>query len=196
MKNIFLLIIATTIMTSCNFNKSQVDKQMIRYKMALESFDHKLTDHFPDNIDGIRNLHSIFPKGLYVHGFATIQLSLTESSEEIKKKLNSLKKNGALKYSITSDYVFIINDSIESNHCKNCMPIPDFEYLAKSLNIPLSEFNESFQVYVFEAKSGIFLDDEYLINHKNFPKSWLHGFSRGVLISEKYQIVTYWLDVW
>lgn len=90
----------------------------------------------------------------------------------------------------------LLDELIEHNKSiKNGYPVPFFEieeYKAKTL----CNLNENFTLYILGYGTGKFLADGYLYECPYLPNEWKHGYSRGVAVNDKENIIIYWITVW
>ena len=64
--------------------------------------------------------------------------------------------------------------------------------------LPVRTYNlpEDLEVHVIEADSGYFWKEKVEVFRPQELGPWKHGYSRGVALSEKEQMVGYWVMVW
>jgi len=212
MKLSYLLILFIFFFKSCVYNSSaEVNKNLKIYKH--ETFGLNLTDHFPNQME--TKLGSLFritneeknDIGLYL-------IELNASSKIIKEELKNIENNFIVKYSIEKDSCLLIVNKLETPETKNeyknvvitddnlinkdCLiekyPVPNFieyqEYTKENF------WDENFDIYVIDAKSGKYLDKYNLKPNPQMPDNWKNGFTRGIAINEEKKIVIYWTVVW
>lgn len=77
----------------------------------------------------------------------------------------------------------------------NGIPVPLFlidEYYGNTI----CGLSKDFNLYVFDAKPGKYLEDKYLQDCECLPKEWKHGYSKGVALSDTRHVIVYWTVVW
>ena len=223
MKKLIVVCFLLMYLTSCSQNKKDV-RQLFEndYKFKLGIFGSKLTNFFPKTLpDGVRNISATYlndklVKGCFGVGY--IFLAAYYPNEEFnanKHKFDSISKAIYNPTDTTLILVFSYTDKIEiEGKIYDNGEDPERRLLAKknvttstSLPIPLFEpdiykgkapygLSEDFNMYVFDAKLGKFIKEEYLQECDCLPEKWKHGYSKGVALSEKQQIVIYWTIVW
>jgi len=176
---------------------------------SLSAYDSSLVNHFPklevkDQLIywGIR-----YPAATYAENYNGINLIIKFPKERIIEIISAANEN-AIKIQPLFDSCSNVINYKESTHidslfklhkCKdtiNVFPISNFEFTIKQEELS-KDFYKSAIVYLLDAKKGKFLEDEYLSkNGVGLPASWKHGYSKGVMISEKENIAIYWLEVW
>jgi hypothetical protein len=78
------------------------------------------------------------------------------------------------------------------------LPIPNFSIIENNKK-PIKHGNrlsDDFTLYILDAKSGKYIDEEYLTQGDGLPENWKNGCSKGVAINEKENIIIYWLEIW
>ncbi len=74
-------------------------------------------------------------------------------------------------------------------------PIPNFYNSEFVSNSDLTRLSDDFTVYILDAKKGIFWP-----SHQNrlgkFVTDWENGYSKGVAISKKDDVIIYWFVIW
>ncbi|RZJ72577.1 hypothetical protein [Flavobacterium sp.] len=202
-KMLLLLLLLQFFISSCdnrNFLIETSNKNFEAYKL---DFDAKFFDQFPKKItspytDIISNTN---------RRKNDIGLFLYENDVPLNK-INQFKQrvlNSAIAtYKATDTCLLVVNrfeteesyksfervSSIDSLQIdRDCAiknyPVPNFissNYSATKNKIKL---DESFDIYVFEAKSGNNFPNYTLQPSPQMPKKWGNGYSKGVAISEK-----------
>lgn len=156
-----------------------------------------LSDHFPDSLQSSNlMIHKHFePKKnqieYFIINYNLDTLFINELTEKYSKK--SKAKNNA-----GDSCAFVIkkqpcqinkNDSLY-------FPIPDFSSLRlKNVSTKTSLPND-FDIYILDAKSGIFWEEDELRPLISMPKNWENGFSKGIAVSKKRRAIIYWSIIW
>ncbi len=172
---------------------------------AISNLPDSLVRHFPHSneltILGYsyrkrKEYTSFFGKSLEV----VYQLKETAGSDiysYVKEDLKGLKidKQGKFQFygqkdNIAFDGVVIYNDSI---------PLPSFrsvKYILDIYGYTLGRLPDDFNVYSIDAKKGVFIDKNELINDNIVPEPWQHGYSLGYAVSNVRNILVVWLTYW
>jgi hypothetical protein len=90
-------------------------------------------------------------------------------------------------------------DSISQANLKILsLPVPNFSMVNYNTLVVTKDnrLTEDFILYVLDAKSGKFLLDKRLSNGYGLPDVWKNGYSKGIAISKKRNLVLYWLEIW
>ena len=135
--------------------------------------------------------------------------------EEEKKIIDLLKKYSLKIYNSSDSCLLVLNRFSDSSNygypkiecidtskiireCyKDKYPVPTF-YNQNVFYTSETAYHltNDFTIYVFESKKGIFLPKEQLPKNKYMPEEWEHGISKGVALSEKQNVIIYWLIIW
>lgn len=222
MRNLIILPLVVMILTA-GCQNIDVKKQMQQdYKRSISFFDNDLVNHFPSKLcDSSGYQTNVLRKyNLAKLCFATSKITLW------KPFMSSQYKAMVLKYTKLSNTIYEANDSslllvfsycdvveIEGKIYRDQAP-PERQALAKhnvttanSLPVPLFEIDEykgntmsglteDFKLCVLGAKPGKYIDEKYLQECECLPEKWKHGYSKGVALSDKRQVVIYWVAVW
>lgn len=222
MRNLIILPLVI-IMFTAGCQNVDIKKQIQeKYKRSINYFDNELINHFPLQLPDSSGYNTTVPKKdtLKMFGFGVdgIQLWKTYSSSQYKTISSQFRDLSSITYSANDSgllLVFPYCDVVEIDGItyRNQEP-PERHALAKhnvtiasSLPVPLFEIDEykgntmsglteDFKIYVFDAKQGKYIDDKYLQECECLPKKWKHGYSKGVALSDKKQVVIYWVAVW
>lgn len=81
--------------------------------------------------------------------------------------------------------------------CKDSKyPVPNFvDYINPIKRVGI-KLDSDFDIYVIEAKAGLFFKKYDLIPDKQMPKKWENGYSRGIAINKEKRTVIYWSAIW
>lgn len=189
----------------CHLSCSQEVKEKVKYSKDMK-IDSLLYDHFPKeictktywldtNTNEERNNIAIFlkyencysnvdslageyeKKALRKYKFKEECLLIVNSTETIESLLFSDKVEDSLDFSkIDCDY----SDKI---------PIPNF-------NIYFEGFSEDYDIYIYEAKKGLYSKYYKFTYNKLMPVHWNHGYSKGVAFSKTNNEIIYWGCMW
>jgi len=197
---LFLLIILFC-SESCS-NNTLPKEGMIRYKADLELYPNFLVDHFPKEIKKK-------PIIVDINNDTTnmcISFSLTKYYDQENDLLSFPIK---VSYHATDSNLVVIKRSLllrksrkrySKEDLNNNYPIPYFEFK------DYSDFRNAFSQ---ETKSGLSKDFKINIIDSNvggywdglkplsyMPEGWKNGYSKGISINEKANIIIYWVIIW
>jgi len=223
MKKIIIFCILIMYITACSQNKKNVRNIFENdYKFKLSLFDSKLTNYFPKLLpEGVRTISATYLNetlGKYCFGVKYIFLAAYYPKEEFQANKQKFDLISKAVYNPTDTTLLLVFSYADKTEIEGKIYYngekPERQLLAKknvttatSLPIPLFEpdiykgiapygLSEDFKMYVFDAKPGKFIKEEYLQECDCLPEKWKHGYSKGVALSEKQQIVIYWTIVW
>lgn len=221
MKRIILFTVFSLLIVSCNVkNDNEKDKKGKNIYTRLQKLNDKylssksfykdnFVNHFPKKLDSnyITYTECVSPEG----GLMRLDLicKLGKSGYDIFRDsskaiylpgdtclliANRFANNKNYSYNILLSH----EDSLKiSRVCyQNELPVPNFwsnDYTTDSTDCKLPK---DFEIFVLDAKPGKFLDDKYLTDGRYMPKEWKNGYSRGVAISKKRDVIIYWLIIW
>ncbi len=212
MKKIIPFITLSLIILGCN---GQVVNQISNdnYISYKKEFDSNLTNHFPSKLTTfpnrvINNRHlSKNDVGflLYEYDVEIIKLdSIKDNINNIsiaKYNSNDLCLNIVNRFETVETYenrkkVKILDSTKISNDCfKSMLPIPNFIAYDNPVQVDL-KLDESFIIYVLEAKAGNHFKEFELLPNPQMPKDWKNGFSKGIAISREKKTLIYWGIIW
>jgi hypothetical protein len=204
------LILCTLLCFSCKgqtLNNFSNDNGYLEDKNA---FDTDFTNHFPNKIecDSTTRTSNLAPEINKV-GFLLYEYDVEQNKFDI---INAMaKKKSLAKYDAKDSCLLIVhrfetdepfdNEPILDSSLldKTCYgdkyPIPNFlSYAPKSKNTVI--LDDSFIVYVFEAKNKTNSKKFKMKTFLQMPKAWSNGYSKGMAISEKNRNVIYWSIMW
>ena len=145
------------------------------YRIKNRWWDNKeLIKHFPEKLPKNSESAALYYTPAFLMGGASFQLKLKLSEDEIANCLSYFIPRGK----------DIFNGGKGFDHTNKTysgLEPPISSYLTGDVDD--GRFPEEFKVIVLDAKS-----------YK--PGTWNHGFSYGVAISEKRNIIVYWADDW
>jgi hypothetical protein len=75
-------------------------------------------------------------------------------------------------------------------------PVPNFWHNDFTTNETECKLPDDFVLYVIDAKQGKYLKEELLTSGWFMPKQWKNGYSKGLAMSRKRNIIIYWLVIW
>lgn len=207
--SVTLLIILVN-MFSCNTNSH--NKILNEH---LNKFDKNFTSHFPREIHS-NNYDVITHESVRKNDIGIYLYEYDAKLERIDSLLNYYNDNSVKMYTNSSDCLLIVNrfeniktyeetDNIvldyetRNKQNKSCYrdeyPIPnfiDYRFLNENSNTFLGK---DFNIYVLESGKKQFIKYD-LIPNPQMPEIWSNGFSKGVSISKKQNIVIFWSILW
>jgi hypothetical protein len=174
--------------------KNQRKHRYQDYYKLIGMVEDSLVSHFPLEFDYKMSLftgeypNSKMPDGmgLYLVNFNIEEVVIIPN--EFKELDNNLQHN---------IYGFnpIQENVSKSIPAKNIIPMPRFPVLQKFLEKKCNGKLNNFKYYV-NSSPGFFLESKYLYNSNGMPENWIHGMSRGIGVTEKDDMVIYWLYIW
>lgn len=201
-------------MISCTNEHVSLSSTEKKYYEILQSTDTTYTNHFPKNIGLAKKIAFGNSTLLNYSEMPMMYLLLQTSKSEYNREIQKLSKLDAFTVSARDTNTLVINNwnylkqsgfSVERDstfHDKlsvmgRCQyPIPNFWKLEQSNgDTNPSMLSDDFQISVFEAKKGIFLNSGGFKN-PYIPKEWEHGYSKGIAFSDKQNIIIYWAIIW
>lgn len=219
MNHKFILIIisiAVIIIESCDSNSIHIGEMNSNYKRLRSSFDSAFVSHFPRSID---KLPAKFQRSKDTRrSHPGLRLKYKKTLDEIKYLKAELDSISLAKYKSEDTCLLIIDSHLNEKNWlkydkwlrigpevtgidKDCnlgkLPVPKFweEGWHENTSTQIG-LNPGYTLYVLDSKSGVFMDESKLPNGKYTPFVWEHGYTRGVAINEKDNVVIYWFDIW
>lgn len=187
------------------------NEKLQRYKV---DFEESLIDQFPDmipytDVDIISNTNaSKNDIGLLLYEYGV-------DKKDIKNIRKKIEKSSIAKYKSKDSCLLVVNrfetdetyrnyevvdviDSLEVNkECANQLyPIPNFIATNYSKGENGLKLDDSFEIYVLNAKAGNHFKRFEVQPSPQMPKQWQNGYSKGIAISEKNKTVIYWSIIW
>jgi hypothetical protein len=193
------------------------DKQSRNKIEIFEKFKTSVSDriflNFPLNKNEVSSSfyqRAIFPEAMYASGFSGIFISNKYEKEKFDEKIELLSKIKIFEAQLkdSCNIKITASDTLKKIFCRDgYFPIPPIEdnyYVGKSFN-PFSSLliDPEDLVLVLAAEPGIFFvkKNPGESNQLNFESidlagRWKDGFSSGVIINMKNQMITYWVMIW
>ncbi|SHI95037.1 hypothetical protein [Algibacter luteus] len=194
-KSIYLILII--LLVSCTDRRTELEKQFLEnYANGIGTFSRDLTGHFPSELKEEKKLSVSYPSGVYAIGMANMIFSHQVDSMEFNKVKRKLELNKIKSYKPTDSIFIIVGDTINYSEKLNGIPIPNFDSYERDFGMNSKYLPEYHKIYVFESKTGKYLQEENLSSGKNLPEKWKNGYSRGIATNEKENELVYWLYVW
>lgn len=222
---IILLSLSATILSSCTDRivghkyVAIIDNARIGFK---DSYNIKgLFDHFPKSISNksFIDLQSTVPSNIYYHdsyhtGFVYLLLHMGEDSLTLYPSTYIYKTKYTNQNFIIDDgfsyYTYFDTLKLRNIALPESYPIPYFEDLdfglgseridLDSFGFPISVDKHTvpydLDVYVLKAGYGYFWKLKADWNRPKTLGLWKNGYSCGVAISRKQNIIVYWMKAW
>lgn len=86
--------------------------------------------------------------------------------------------------------------SASNLHKADELPIPLFSNIEDTTYNTFSGLDRSSEIKIIDAKQGVFIDTSHILKNKYLPPKWQNGYSRGIAISKKENIIIYWVVAW
>ncbi|MFO8055500.1 MAG: hypothetical protein R6U19_10110 [Bacteroidales bacterium] len=182
------------------------------YNKLQENFKEEFYSHFPRQVSGdyIFNIEGV--KATKTSNRCGASLLVNMQKEEITKLKERISDSILAEYKPSDRCLLTVNmltnniaGSIFIEHYnKLCteeyIPVPDFSSLFVNSKLSLyteeGKLTDNFTLYILKSEPGKFLDKKYLTEGIGLTEKWRNGYSRGIAINEKDNIVIYWLEIW
>jgi len=197
-------------LTSC---EKKITYNVVENEKYIEKFEEDFTNQFPKKIEcDYYNIRANTNRDRNNVGLLLFAYGVAE--KDILEEKNKAKKLAVAKYNSKEKCLLIVNrfetfetnenlknpeiDSLKiENECeKNLYPIPNFIDYHVQNKVNDLKLDDSFEVYVFEAKQGNNFAEYQLLPCSQMPEKWKNGYSKGIAISESKKIVIYWSVMW
>jgi len=216
----FFLIVTICVCIGCSANtnndrstNSKLLKDLNEKFFNTKSFFGKeLVNHFPKRIteENITFTENLSPE---MGNLEFILINKMENTQ-ILELITTLKKKSITIYNACDSCLLVVNrfarkdnfydikltesDSklVDRDCYSSLFPVPNFWHNDYTTDSTECRLPRDFNIYVLEAKSGKHFDDKYLTDGRFMPEKWRNGYSKGVAVSEKRNVVIYWLLVW
>jgi len=210
---ILTIIILSLTISGCNSQQYADDSSQLEYQEMKGKFDALMTDHFPVKKSQISSVYMSLNTKKDELGLILYQYEIP--SDTIRKIRKEIEDKAIAYYTPSDDCLFIINrfetfqtlenrevitnvDSAKVNDScyKDLYPIPNFIRVENPMKHSDIKLNETYRIYVLEAKPGVFYKELQPSPSPQMPKNWGNGYSKGIAISEKDNTVIYWGIIW
>lgn len=212
-----VLLVLVAFCTGCTCTNKSVEERIIsdlnaKYDNAKSFFGKDFTNHFPKRIneDNITFTDGLSPE------LGNLELILTNNieSNHSTELINSFKEKSIASYNAGDSCLLIVNrfarkekfyaielsesdKQLLNRDCySNLLPIPNFWHNAFTTEDTYCRLPSDFKLFVLEAKAGKHFDRKYLTDGRFMPEKWKNGYSKGVAISKKRNVIIYWLLIW
>ncbi|RXQ87260.1 hypothetical protein EO244_16600 [Ancylomarina salipaludis] len=189
----------------------------LKYSSCYESlgrhFDYSLYNHFPDTLSNFKfyfkkNSPELTKENRSCGALLVVQIT----NEDLVKIEENIKDSVIATYKPNERCNLIVNlwesekasEIFLDHYSKQCednfIPIPNFMNLLKGTRLIYSSedgfLSNNFDVNILGAEPGMFIDNNYLSNGVGLPENWRNGYSKGIAINKKANVVIYWLEIW
>jgi len=214
-KAIYIVVLSLVFFCSCsNQNKDkfwflQKDQDYSRVKVIFNDY----IDFFPQNTSNIICVNDTW--SLDKSDEYNVKAVFRFLDGSMQDTLIKIEKSAIAKYTSNQKCLLVLNRfATHTNYgypkeheinkhlinldCYNDLyPIPNFSNFSEyQSNETLCKLKSDFTIYVLDAQSGKFLDDDLLTDGKYMPEKWRNGYSKGVAISEEKGVIIYWVIIW
>lgn len=213
-----VLIILLVIHTGCNSNRNKLVNDKIlsdlnaKYSEAKAFFGKDFVNHFPKNIskDNITfnegfspelgNLELILIDHLVNNSSTSIiaefkkkSIAIYEANDSCLLIVNRFAtRDNYYNIELSAADKLMINNKCSSDH----YPVPNFWHNDFTTEKTQCKLPSDFRLFVLEAKSGKYFDEDKLTDGRFMPRKWKNGYSKGVAISQVRNVIIYWLVIW
>lgn len=191
LKIVFISLIPFILGACMNSSKSSkqiggVQSDFVKWKKA---FPDSLTIHFPDKIGedciSYGSSYRNTPKKIL---YLTLLKKVSEEERLLLKEQICAPDSCLIKiYLNRNTYGF---NKKGLGNCNAYIPIPDYMLINDEGKIP-----DDIKYYVLETSKKVYVNHELYLRYY-LPKEWKNGMTRGIGISEKENIIFYWLIMW
>lgn len=188
-----ILLVYCFILTGCNKSNPHLINVNQDYKRFKSKFESNFTDHFPQEIMSVEN-YLICNTNVKENEVGLILAETNVAETTIDSISKIIKSNHIDSYSNKDTCLLKINSNVKYNDSCNSQnkPIPDLE----NLDGIKSFLGNTFEVYVIEAKSGMFSENFKLKPSLKMPEKWVNGYSKGYALDKEKKTIIYWFLMW
>ncbi len=189
------------------------NRATLKYQQSLKRFPSYMVEFFPDTLSGIysivENIDTTSQCIYYMNYDFEAKNILGLQKKMTNKSLECYLASDTSLVTIKTESVIYWDHSKKKYYktlSKNYMdyyPIPFFEKEEfKGIingdniysNMNVSGLSSDFIIYVLGSKPGLYWKG--LNPNKYMPKGWENGYSKGICINEKKDIIIYWIIIW
>ena len=191
-------ILVICVLTSCLSNSSNNFKESMG--IVSKQFEDSLFNHFPVNMDGAFRLKFISPEQCKEKGQCGVFLITNISNEQISLKRGELINRGYLVGGFSDSLNFVENGT-SNNELKSfeAIPIPSFTEILNNSELMIQQKKidiAKLEVFLIDAKPGIFIKQDFLSNNPNLSSQWKNGYNKGIAINSEESEIIYWFQIW
>ena len=190
------------------------NKATLKYQKELKLFPSYMVDFFPDTLSGIystlENIDTTSQCIYYMNYNFESKSTVKLQNYLAKKSMQNYVSSDTSLVTIKTESVIYWDDSKKIYYKKlfknnnNYYPIPFFEkeeFAGIGINgeniysnVNTSGLSNGFVIYILDSKPGLFWKG--LKPNKYMPNEWENGYSKGVCINERENIIIYWVIIW
>ena len=219
MKKVYVLIlIGIGIIAGCSTGQDKSVKEHIlndlntKYNNAKKFFGKAMVSHFPLKLDS-SNITFTENYSPDLGNLELIVINRTEKSQ-LMSIISEFKDKAIGYYSAGDSCLLVVNrfatcdnyykakpyeeelHLINRDCYSNKLPVPNFWHNEFTTETTSCSLPEDFTIYVIEADAGEYFDKKYLTKGDFMPSEWKNGYSKGIALSEKKQVIIFWLIIW
>jgi len=208
-KNIIILVIESFLLLgvimSCKFYN-------VEYNNIIKNYPDEFVAHFPKLIKDGTVIWTDNPN----YEGTVLFLLQKDTTENYYNLKNKIKKFAKAIYHADDSCLLVINkfttiqnlpykpkakkkeiiEYVNKDCLKNKLPVPNFFEIYENEEATLSRLPKEFDIYVLEAKKGLFWDEKHRSSGEYMPDYWKHGYSRGIAMNDKTHELIYWFVLW
>jgi len=206
-KKIYLILLLTlgiSMFYSC-INMTDPVRQA-RYINCYNSFDKSLVDFIPKKIPnnylnmGYSSLEFIDKKDDYAGIHITLKVSdkteYLDLKEQYSKKAVTIKNSQDSCLFVVWTYGEFTEDFLKGDNCENPYPVPQYGICVANDSTHLWNREPNKEVIILDYGYNDILDRESSPSRKNTHNKFSKGYSKGLTLDDKSQLINYWLIVW
>jgi len=211
-KSIFCLCLYLCFI-SCNKNENK-NSATYKYQKELKLFPSYMVDFFPDTLSSIHstieNIDTTSQCIFYMNYNFKSKITVKLQNYLVKKSLQKYVSSDTSLVTIKTESVIYWDDSKKIYYKKifknniNYYPMPffekdEFENIGINSENIYSHINSTglsndFVIYILDSKPGLYWKG--LKPNKYMPIGWKNGYSKGICINERENIIIYWVIIW
>ena len=204
-----IVILIFILITSCNADNKRYNTM---YHYQLKFFKKEFVSHM-DIATNPSFSYSISKSGEY--NVTGIILTDKNDYKTYKNIYDTIAKVAIASYLPTDSCLLVINtfttqknlthkkrkanslelELLERDCLRDKLPIPNFYDFDAEVKTRC-KLSEDYELYVLEAKKGIYWDEKYLTDGRYMPTEWKHGYSKGVAFNKVNYNIIYWFEIW
>ena len=207
----YLVLSFIIVLSSCSYindsNSNKAKKKTSNngfyraLKITKENFSAKYLDHFPKKVYSDYTIKSVYPNKNYRKIFYGTTIVSRINPTEFASRIDEIQFNNYEKFKYHDSCTFILSEQLP----KKCNSIPNCRcelFIIPDIDAQLQEYNNfdyeisDFDLYLIESDTIRIFEDSFFLNNRNIPECWLHGFSKGIGYSDKWQLEIVWILFW
>ena len=204
-KYYFVYIFLLINLTSCDDTRFNT-----HYSGTLRGFKTEFIDHFPLEI----GKGKIYYNKNYDYDVTKLFLHQKIANDQFFYLYDSIEISSIANYNSSDSCLLVINmftttinypkekkatknelELLNDKCLSNKSPVPNFWPLDID-STTRCKLPKGFELFVLEARSGVYWDEKYLLDGKYMPEDWKHGYSKGIAMNKGTLEVIYWFVIW